>query len=134
MSYIGAHFVFKCSSHLPYEFDLCVSESPYSIEHVLTITVSGKDIHETLHNIPLEMTNPNNCVYKSQDLRFTHTLYYENYQIESFRVLLKFRNNKLSPVSTLYVTCILDEGFRQTQRLYALTLDEIEAHCVSMVT
>lgn len=147
MDYLGTRFIFKSSSKLPYDFDLCVTESREDTEnedanepdedtndHVLTITVSGENIHETLDRVPLDLSNPKTHVYRSKDLRFTADLYYDRYRIESFRVLLKFRNNRLSPVSTLYVTCTCgtDENPRQTQRLYALTLEEIEAHCVSV--
>lgn len=70
-------------------------------------------------NIPLERTNLH--IYKSDNIKTHDKTYFKDYKAISFRVYLKFKDNVLCPVSTLYLTCEKNNK----NRVFSLSVDDI---------
>ena len=71
------------------------------------------------NNIELEKKNIH--IYKSDIVKIHDEIYFKSYKIISFYVYLKFKNNKLCPVSTLYLTCEKNNK----DRFYSFSVEDI---------
>ena len=81
---------------------------------------------EKIDNIEL-ICFPNN-VFRTKEFGTKTTYFYDKYSICTIRVMLKFKNNNISPVSCLYLTC--HHCDTHAQRIFALNMDSIETYGV----
>ena len=81
---------------------------------------------EKIDNIEL-ICFPNN-VFRTKEFGTKTTYFYDKYSICTIRVMLKFKNNNISRVSCLYLTC--HHCDTHAQRIFALNMDSIETYGV----
>ena len=124
MNYINKLFSYSNLDEFKYTFQFQIthhSDNDYFLE---INVIDRNDIIETVSNIKLDKGN--NHVFRSENIYFDTELLYECYKVKFASVLLKFKNDILSPVSTLFVTCTCNCSDKK--RLFALTLEDIKSH------
>lgn len=127
MDCINKLYTYTNFEKFKYGFQFQIIENENCVLEISIINKNNKTI-ETVSSINL--VKKNNNVYNSDNIFFKTEMYYENYKILSSKVLLKFKNETLSPVSTLFITCIHNES--EKKRLFAFTLEDmgIENTCI----
>ena len=92
-------------------------------EFAMDISIIKDDIEETMTNIPLQVF-PNN-VYRTEEIPIKELIYLKIYIIKFVKVMLKFRNNKLSPVSSLTLNCE-NISNNSSKRIFTINMNTIE--------
>lgn len=77
----------------------------------------------------LLVENDNRVLRTDSDYHIEKTIQYEKYTVISFSILIKIKNEKISPISTVYLSCL--HPISRKKRIFALSLDEccIRAYC-----
>ena len=90
-------------------------------EFTMDISIIKDDIEENITNIPLQVS-PNH-VYRSEEIPIKQEICYKTYIVNSVKFMLKFRNDQLLPVSTIFLFCEKNDK----KRIFNMTiLDAIE--------
>ena len=91
----------------------------------MNISIIKDDIEENMTNISLQVF-PNH-VYRTDEIPIKLDISYKTYIVNSVKFMLKFRNSKLSPVSSITLNCV--NVLNQTKpRIFTLNMNNIEKY------
>lgn len=94
-------------------------------DFIMNISIIQDNIEENMTNIPLQVS-PNH-VYRTEEIPIKHNISYKTYIVNSIKFMLKFRNLKLSPVSSITLNCV--NLLNQTKpRVFTLNMNNIEKY------
>jgi hypothetical protein len=94
-------------------------------EFTMDISIIKDDIEENITNIPLQVS-PNH-VYRSEEIPIKQEICYKTYIVNSVKFMLKFRNQKLSPVSSMTLNCV-NVSNQTKPRIFILNMNNIEKY------
>ena len=94
-------------------------------QFIMNISIIKDDIEENMTNISLQVF-PNH-VYRTDEIPIKLDISYKTYIVNSVKFMLKFRNSKLSPVSSITLNCV--NVLNQTKpRIFTLNMNNIEKY------
>lgn len=122
-----------CNSNTTWSFE-CDKEYPCTIIFsIITeretdyLYLSINTDKETLIYPKISLSKSASEVYRTIDeIVVTDNVKYKSYLIKSVGLMLKIKDCKLSPVSTLFLTCELNEN--KKRRIFALSLGEVKEY------
>ena len=92
---------------------------------IMNISIIKDDIEENMTNIPLQVF-PNHD-YRTDEIHIKLDISYKTYTVNSLKFMLKFRNLKLSPVSSITLNCV--NVLNKTKpRIFTLNMNNIEKY------
>lgn len=84
------------------------------------------NIHENGHIVMgdriLLVENENGVLRSDKEYYIEKEILHESYTVLSFNVLIKIKKNKISPVSTIFLSCV--HPYNNKKRKFAISLDE----------
>ena len=104
-------------------FTFCINKKDN--EFTMNISIIKDDIEENMTNIPLQVS-PNH-VYRTEEIPIKQEICYKIYIVNSVKFMLKFRNNQLSPVSSLTLTCE-NLSNNSSKRIFTINMNNIEKY------
>tara|TARA_B100001093_G_C26727415_1_gene970598 strand:+ start:709 stop:1095 length:387 start_codon:yes stop_codon:yes gene_type:complete len=87
-------------------------------EFFLNLHLEDNNVIED-HEIPLK--NNSKHVYRSDDIEINNEIHFKDYKILKIRFLLKFKEDSLCKVSSIYLTCIKNDKLR----FFSICIDDI---------
>jgi len=128
MNYLNKLYTFNCINN-HFCVDFTISNNTTETNHyILNVTIKSinttnidKKINDEYKSIKLNKNS--NHVYKSNWIDVTNEFYYKNYIIQKIKIMLKFRNDNISNVSSLYIKCICPHN--KKERNFAFNLEKI---------
>lgn len=113
-------YTFKCFN---ITFRFCIPE-PKNKKYFMYLYLKKDEVSYNYDNV--EVTKTSNDVYRSKDIIFEEPFIYDTYLVKSIKIMLKIRNNTISPVSTLLATCYSTSSSKK--RIFAFTLEDMEEY------
>ena len=104
-------------------FSFCITESEKKF--FINISIINGVTFENMDHIPLQIF-PNH-VYRTEEIPIKQEICYKTYIVNSVKFMLKFRNNKLSPVSSLTLTCE-NLSNNSSKRIFTINMNNIEKY------
>jgi hypothetical protein len=104
-------------------FSFCITESEKKF--FINISIINGVTFENMDHIPLQIC-PNH-VYRTEEIPIKDLIYLKIYRIKFVKVMLKFRNNNLSPVSSLTLTCE-NLSNNSSKRIFTINMNTIEKY------
>ena len=90
-------------------------------EYLLLFSVNENGIIFLYENIKIEKSN--NQIYRTNEIDIQQDMTFEEYKVLKVKFMLKFRNDQLLPVSTIFLFCEKNDK----KRIFNMTiLDAIE--------
>lgn len=130
MSYLNKYYTFNCfNNQFCVRFIIENIESKIekniesAAEFLLRISIESMDKNGEEEYSSIKLKRKLNDVYRSDWINVRKEFLYKNYIIQKIKVMLKFRNNSLSQVSSLYVQCICP--INKKDRNFAFSLSNI---------
>lgn len=102
MDYFGVKWIFEFENQ-DEKISMVFSLNEEDQSYFTHAHICKDDINITLEHIPV--TRSPNHVYRSDKIDISGEFVFRSGVVENVRFLLKFRNNLVSPVSTIFVTC-----------------------------
>tara|TARA_B100001094_G_scaffold89989_1_gene86063 strand:- start:4757 stop:5140 length:384 start_codon:yes stop_codon:yes gene_type:complete len=122
MDYLNTKWSFKpFEENNQFTFSIDKRDNDFTMD----ISIIKDDIEETMTNIPLQVC-PNH-VYRSKEISIKRDICYKKYIINSIKFMLKFRNRKLSPVSSITLNCV-NVSNETKPRIFTLNMNNIEKY------
>tara|TARA_X000000368_G_scaffold305752_1_gene244001 strand:+ start:6284 stop:6667 length:384 start_codon:yes stop_codon:yes gene_type:complete len=122
MDYLNTKWSFKpFEENNHFTFSIDKRDNDFTMD----ISIIKDDIEETMTNIPLQVC-PNH-VYRSKEISIKRDICYKQYIVNSIKFMLKFRNRKLSPVSSITLNCV-NVSNETKPRIFTLNMNNIEKY------
>ena len=121
MAYLNTKWIFNFNNNKgTIQFVVRKDNNIYYLDCLLT-----HNNNETQNQITAKLINLPNNVYRTGDIIIENNLCFNEYSVKSINLMLKFRNNKISPVS--YVT-LNSMNKNNKKRSFTFNMDSIKEY------
>lgn len=122
MTYLNTKWIFNFNDNKgTIQFVVRKDNNIYYLDCLLTHNNS-----DTQNQIIAKLINLPNNVYRTGDIIIENEVCFKEYSVKSINLMLKFRNNKISPVS--YVTLNSMNKNNKKKRSFTFNMDSIKEY------
>ena len=123
MTYLNTKWIFNFNDNKgTIQFVVRKDNNIYYLDCLLTHEKTSRD---TQNQIIAKLINLPNNVYRTGDIIIENEVCFKEYSVKSINLMLKFRNNKISPVS--YVT-LNSMNKNNKKRSFTFNMDSIKEY------
>jgi len=122
MNYLNKLYTFNCiSDHFCVSF--IINNNIENTDFILNVTIKSIDNKINDEYKTIKLNKNSNDVFRSNWINVQKEFIYKNYIIKKIKIMLKFRNDDISQVSSLYIKCFCPHN--KKERNFAFNLSNI---------